>query len=215
MSRFGDDYDDEEFPGQWQLYEANLLRALKGKRGRKFLADLREALMALPERKLIEGALCTVGADQRRGRLVAAAEAELARDRAYQAANPSPWQVDLRIDLSAAEDLDASVARQGEGVCAGGAYLWHQAVRAGADPDEAFAALPLLLGHHEEGEDSGRNDSETADLLADAAGIARNLAWAIGSRNDDSYRRETPEQRWQAFVGWIDGELAGAEKADA
>lgn len=67
MSRSGDDDFEESFPGEAALWEANFHRALKGKRGRQALRDLREALLALPEPKLIEGALCTVNPEKRAG----------------------------------------------------------------------------------------------------------------------------------------------------
>jgi hypothetical protein len=55
VSRYSDYGDEEAFPGQFDLYLANLRRAFAGKRGRKFLAGLREALMALPEHRLLHG----------------------------------------------------------------------------------------------------------------------------------------------------------------
>lgn len=60
MSRFDDCYD-EDFPNQAELYRANVQRALKGKRGQAFLKELEEALVALPEKKLIEGRICEMG----------------------------------------------------------------------------------------------------------------------------------------------------------
>lgn len=55
------DYLNKDFPNQeafqWKTFEL----ALKGKRGRKALRDLRDALLALPEKRLISRALCTVG----------------------------------------------------------------------------------------------------------------------------------------------------------
>src|ERR1700733_1709773 len=68
MSRFSDDDNDEYSPeailfqGRWYN---NARRALRGKRGRKALAELREALLALPEPRLISSALCTVGGTAR------------------------------------------------------------------------------------------------------------------------------------------------------
>jgi hypothetical protein len=68
VSRFGD-YDgdgDDEFNGNgWAMWQKRAELALRGKRGRKALAELRDALMALPEKRLIEGALCTVGVGDR------------------------------------------------------------------------------------------------------------------------------------------------------
>lgn len=68
MSRFGDYYDDE-FNNQGRLWWANCERALKGRKGKAALAELREAMLALPEPVLIAGRLaneqgqvCAVGA---------------------------------------------------------------------------------------------------------------------------------------------------------
>lgn len=186
MSRYYDD-DGEDFPGQYALWEANYERALKGKRGRKALADLREALMALPEHRLIEGALCTVGA---------AAEAEA--EEAQWAKTPAPpgWPHHSPVAGSLRDAIDG----QGEGVCGIGAYLWHQKVKAGADPDEAFGALPRLL-------QDDHDISETADA-AQAAGMAYVLAWRLAFMNDETYGGLTPERRHAAFVAWIDEQLA-------
>jgi hypothetical protein len=181
MSRFGDYEYEEEFPGQAALYRANLLRAMRGRRGRQFLIDLREALMALPEHKLIEGALCTVGADRRKAELEAAA--------------PTSY---------APLALEEYVERDGEGVCANGAYLWHQKVRAGMDPQEAFAELPTIFGFDCDGA------GETAELVAQQADVAGMIAWQVAYRNDETYECKTPQERHALFIEWIDRELAGS-----
>lgn len=60
--------DGHEHPGQEWLWEEALRRAMNGKRGQQVLRDLETALLALPEKKLIEGGLsdgsnvCAVGA---------------------------------------------------------------------------------------------------------------------------------------------------------
>jgi hypothetical protein len=61
MSRFGDSDYDGEF--KLELFRANVDRAIKGKRGQKALREMREALLALPEKKLVSGALCVVRRD--------------------------------------------------------------------------------------------------------------------------------------------------------
>jgi len=69
VTRFcGDDYD-YEFPNQGELWSANVQRHLKGAKGQAILRELRDALLALPKKKLINGRLadeqgcvCTVGA---------------------------------------------------------------------------------------------------------------------------------------------------------
>jgi hypothetical protein len=187
MSRYYDDGNGYGFPNETALWEANYERALKGKRGRKALAELREALMALPEHRLIEGALCTVGA-------TAQAEAEDAE----WTRTPAPPGWPSRSPL--ADSLREAVDGQGEGVCGIGAYLWHKQVKAGMDPAEAFAALPRLLQDDHE-------ISETADA-ARAAGMAYVLAWRLAYKNDETYGGLTPERRHAAFIDWIDQQLA-------
>jgi hypothetical protein len=116
MSRYYDDCEDGAMPAQ--LWEANLERAIKGKRGQQVLRDLRDALTALPQPRLIEGALCTVNPLQR------------------MAQAPDNWL--------AHTEIGAKVDEQGEGVCGVGAYLWWQNVKAGMTAEEAFAALPTM-----------------------------------------------------------------------
>ena len=197
MSRYSD-YDDYEgepeqilAQGRW---EHNARVALKGKRGRQALRDLREALMALPERRLIEGAVCTVAADQRRARIAAEGRA------AWERLNPQ-WRT-AEPDLEGVEVFDAHVRSDGEGVCAVGALVWYRKVKAGADPAEAFASLPDLA---DEGTDALE---ETAHLAKEEAGLTFTLAWELAYRNDETFSRRTPEERWTDFVEWIDRELA-------
>lgn len=61
--------DEEGWPGQFDLWQANCLRSLRGKQGQKELLVLQEALLALPEKRLIHGSLvdedgevCAIGA---------------------------------------------------------------------------------------------------------------------------------------------------------
>jgi hypothetical protein len=67
MSRHGysDDCDDDLALGRWR---AQVMSAIRGKRGQKLLTDLAEALDAMPEKKLIkeelktaDGSYCALG----------------------------------------------------------------------------------------------------------------------------------------------------------
>ena len=49
--------DEEDRPGQFALWDANLRRSLKGKAGQHALRELEAALLALPEKRLIRDAL--------------------------------------------------------------------------------------------------------------------------------------------------------------
>jgi len=61
--------DEEDFPNQAFLWEANYERSLKGRKGQSALRDIEQALLALPEKKLIadalqddDGQVCAIGA---------------------------------------------------------------------------------------------------------------------------------------------------------
>lgn len=63
MSRFGGDDCDCDLGCEsecrlWILDQANQRRALAGKRGQKVLRELEAALLAMPERRLVNGVLC-------------------------------------------------------------------------------------------------------------------------------------------------------------
>jgi len=148
VSRCDDDDYEESFPNEAALWRANAQRALKGKRGRQALRDLREALLALPEPRLIEGALCTVNPGKR------AAASYL----------PGPSRDMLARDL----------AEHGEGVCAIGALLWHRRVKAGMDPAEAFDSLPTLSDDNHGLDDTASLAARDAGLVYS---LASNLAY--------------------------------------
>ena len=69
MSRFNGDEFYEEFANQGLMWEANRTRHLCGAKGQAVLRELRDALIELPEHRLIasrladeSGCVCTVGA---------------------------------------------------------------------------------------------------------------------------------------------------------
>lgn len=61
MSRFDFDGDGEEYPGEYALFEANIDRALAGKRGQAILREMKAALEALPHKRLCQGRLADDG----------------------------------------------------------------------------------------------------------------------------------------------------------
>lgn len=49
--------EEEDFLGQFDLWQANCERSMRGKKGQQELRELRDALLALPDKRLICGAL--------------------------------------------------------------------------------------------------------------------------------------------------------------
>lgn len=177
MSRYYDDGDyDESFPNQAALWRANADRAMSGKRGRAALSDLRDAMRALPKKRLIEGALCTVD-HVKRG--------------------------EDMDDRYGRPDFNRVVEHDGEGVCAVGAFIWWQKVKAGAAPEDAFAELPTIYG------DNG-DEIEITAQEGKRAGLAFPLAWDLAYMNDEQWGSCTPEQRYDRFLAWLNGKLDGS-----
>lgn len=61
--------EDEDYPGQFNIWQANCRRSLHGKKGQAALRRLRDALLVMPEKalrsgKLVahDGAVCAIGA---------------------------------------------------------------------------------------------------------------------------------------------------------
>lgn len=61
--------EEEDFAGQFELWQANCQRSLNGKKGQAALRELEAALLALPEKRLIankmidaDGEVCAIGA---------------------------------------------------------------------------------------------------------------------------------------------------------
>jgi len=197
VSRFGD-YDgdgDERFNGG-DLWTHRAHLALSGKRGRAALAELRAALLALPEKRLIEGALCTVGIHDKI-EAVPATRIVAGQHGPQAGFLEGPFEVENYERSELTDFLSYDYNRnQGEGVCAIGAYVWWQKVKAGMGPEEAFAAM-----------DVGTDESATTDA-GTAAGLTFTLAWELANRNDEQYGGLTPEGRYSAFLRFIDKELA-------
>lgn len=50
--------DEEDRPGQFALWDANCRRSIRGKLGQRELRELEKALLEMPHKRLISGALC-------------------------------------------------------------------------------------------------------------------------------------------------------------
>lgn len=188
MSRAVTGTYDEDFPNQAEFWLANARRALSGRRGKKALAELREALLHLPEKRLVQGTLSTAS-------LKAYAE-ELPEKCQSWAVDGKPYTVPNWIRESALE----AVAKEGIGVCAVGAYCWWKAVQAGADPEAAMADLPVTS-------DALEHDLWNTVSAGKRAGLVSYVAWTLADLNDETFRSCTPEERYEKVLAWVDKEL--------
>jgi hypothetical protein len=74
--------EDEDYPGQFGLWQANCRRSLSGRSGQAALRELEAALLALPSKRLIAGELndgkdvCAIGALVRYKRHIPVADPE-------------------------------------------------------------------------------------------------------------------------------------------
>jgi hypothetical protein len=198
MSRFewDGDGDGPDFANAGAFFETRAAMAIYSRRGRKALRELREALLHLPKRELIEGAVCRRTPEEDED------------GEPIEAPEPVVFPGQLAMDGS---EVLTPVTSTGlpprvEGVCAIGAWTWWQKVKAGTDPAKAFEELPALDANDEWSAEGGEM-FETA-WLGQKHGLTFPLAWELASANDETFASKTPAERWQAFMDWIDKVLA-------
>ena len=192
MSRGGSDDYDEDFPNQGAFWWHNAERALKGKRGKKALAELREALLMLPEKRLVNGAISTASLEAKYRDQPDEVESHWGPNAGLMRPN---WEKQTAME---------KCAEEGIGVCAVGAYLLRKRViELGETPDEAMRQLPAM---------SDTDDHNLIDTayVGEQAGLSSYVAYMLADRNDETYGGCTPEQRYEKFLAWLDKELAAA-----
>ncbi len=192
MSRGGNDDYDEDFPNQGAFWWNNAMRALNGKRGRKALAELREALLMLPEKRLVSGAISTGALE---------AKYRDAPDEVRGVGYRDGAVVEVMRPNYQKQDALEKCEKEGIGVCAVGAYLLRKRVlELGETPEEAMRALPSAA-------DIEDKFLDTTAGLGVQAGLAYPVAWILGDKNDESFGSCTPEERYDRFLAWLDEEI--------
>jgi len=177
MTRF-DNYDGEGMP--WELWETVVSNALGGRRGQEALAAMEDALLALPEPKLIEGHLAADGAVCAVGALVAHRKA--ARE-----------GVDIAAVIDAMSDGVQCWCGHGRashvaGSCSAMTKPW-------GSQDERPCGC-------EEYEPDTEDGSETASA-GQAEGLTFTVAWHLAYLNDEQFGGATPEARYKQMLSWV------------
>lgn len=209
--------EDEDYPGQFALFRGNMNRSIASKAGRAALADLRAALDALPEKRLVGHYLVKDGEVCANGALVAyrrqLAHPELSREQilaemSREIAPPCEecWH---KQELHGAEGctkcperIIADAARRVEDLAQYGEAAERWTYRTTICP--AYKP-PEEDNYSEEDEETGLTEQ-----IAQEAGVPRLMAWAIVEINDDlgGYRDMTPEQRYESVSRWVDRRIA-------
>lgn len=174
MTRF--DYDNDDGEGMpWGLWESVVSNALGGGRGQDALAAMEEALVALPERKLVRGHLARDGQVCAVGALVA-----------HRRAQRDTVDIDVVIDAMAAgvrcwcgHGRDAHA----EGKCTGKRWQDRACGCIEYDPETQDAWETV---------DAGR-----------AEGLTSAVAWHLAYLNDESFREATDEERYERMLAWV------------
>jgi hypothetical protein len=174
VSRFEYDGDGEEAM-PYGLWQANLTRALGGRKGQAALAEMETALLALPEPKLIEGHLAVDGAVCAVGALVAKRRAE--REGIDLQAVIDAMAAGVRCQCGHGRDKHA------EDGCAGKGWQDRSCYCRTYEPDI------------EEG-------WETADAGA-AEGLTWSVAYHLAYLNDEKFRDASPEERYGQMLVWL------------
>jgi len=152
VSRFNGDEDYPEYNNAWDLWNASVNRHLGGAKGQQALRDLRAALLALPEPRLIEGRL----ADERGC------------------------------------------------VCTVGALALHRRTTAGEPREKVLSDLASLIKPDERWNEIDAYESEERTIQCGRdIGLKMTMAVTLAARNDDISRDETPEQRFERVLAWV------------
>lgn len=199
--------EDEDFNNQSYFWEHNAELSLSGRKGVRVLRDLRDALLALPRKRLIANALasdgdvCTVGA------LVVAKR------------------------VAAGADREAVLAEyNAEAQPVGCLYCFHkphpgvdcpECARLGAAAQQRNPELtvPSWMSCKARNYEPDYDDSEQGDVTRELAqkygGANHYVAWSLVELNDEQFKDATPEERYTRVLAWVEQKIEKAERKAA
>ena len=189
--------EEEDYQGQFALWRANVGRSLAGARGQAALRDLEAALLALPEKRLIQnhlarkGEVCTTGALvlQRKMSLGQAREQALA-ELEREAGTSECWECYHPASAHLESGCSACAIR----------------VEEQASLPEAKRYWTVCPAYEQAPEDEPGVEGSTEDS-AIAVGVPRLVAWRLVELNDIELDYLTPEDRYTRVLAWTQSRL--------
>jgi hypothetical protein len=204
--------EEEDYPGQFNLWQANLMRSVRGRAGQAALRELKTALDAMPEKRLIEGHLvkdgevCTVGAFAL-GKVMSKGKA---REEAL---------AELEAEYGGLESCDTcfhyAKSHQPDEPCSecvewrdnpdGLSRARQNSVGRGTDYYANWKPCSVFVDNSYDDEDEEGITEEAAVRL----GMPRMVAWKLVELNDEIWSGHTftPEKRYQLVYDWVERSL--------
>lgn len=227
--------EEEDHPGQFALYHANLTRSFNGKRGQASLRELREALLAMPRKRLIEGRLaadgdvCSLGTlillreSKRLGSFEAAQAALEEQARECRCSHFTPDHVD-GVCLACMKHRARQRLRHEYGSDGWSLARFRDGRRNGpllelvVDSWAFESTLGRCMGFEakEADDEDDEDDGAQGDLtlaLAEDAGMPHPIAWYLMAQTDSfdfGWGDLTPEARYAAVLKFVEGKLRAA-----
>lgn len=181
MSRFDSLDDDGGIPmGLWEQMVSN---AITGKRGQAALAELELALEALPSKRLIYGSLAKEGTVCAVGAYVASKRAERLKISFREAVEM------LNLETQCA--CGHAYAAHDDGSCTAERYVF------GAPLDQQLVPCSCEEFRPEE-----QYITETVEE-GTGVGLTYTIAWHLAYLNDEQFEEMSPEERYEATLGWV------------
>lgn len=202
--------EDEDWPGQFNLWRANVNRSIAGKRGQAALRDLEAALLAMPNKRLIghkfiDGEeVCAVGA------LVIARLAAKGKPEAEV-----KTQLNAEHTYCRTKNCDHRLVDHRDGPCSACARDRAKTVAFWVDyylryPDSVPNCQSFTAPSPDEDRDEyDRYDDIEGETEGEAVkvGVPEKVAWRLVELNDFELDRDTPEERYEHVLKWVQRRL--------
>jgi hypothetical protein len=189
LTRFSDDDYDEYFPNQGELWHANVQRALSGQKGQAALRELEEVLIEMPKKRLISSRLalndevCVMGALAVKRRVEQGETREAVME-----------YLERLLPINCEKCYHSRDEHDEDGGCRRCREL---------DKQQGFQSASTCAGfeasEHHYNEDGALVTAEEGKRI----GLTFTLAWHLAQLNDIDEGSDTPEERYERVLTWV------------